>query len=378
MATTDDGGMNWTVSQTFEELALTGFGCSTMSQCYISGLIAGIDTPTYYVYSTSDAGVSWSESIGNVQEGQSCPTTDECTVMDYPGGGPPLTSIGEGGSEVVSNASPSELTGLNSLESGVSCPTVLVCYMVDDSAGIYSRNLPAPPVVTTQPISQYYTSGQSLTFTAAASGTPAPTVQWQYSFNGGSTWANLSGATSTTLTVGPLNGFVNNWEVRAVFTNSVNSATSNAATMTLAATAPVVTTQPTSQSYTSGQSLTFTAAASGTPAPTVQWQYSFNGGSTWADLSGATYSLLTLGPLNGFVNNWEVRAVFTNSVNSATSNAATMTLATAPVTLAVTGADVYPLLMAGGGLIVGGSVLLGAATLRRYKKMTSTALHARR
>ena len=53
-----------------------------------------------------------------------------------------------------------------------------------------------------------------------------------------------------------------------MFTNTVSSATSNAATMTLA-TAPRVTTQPTSQTYTKNQSLTFTAAASGNPTPTV-------------------------------------------------------------------------------------------------------------
>ncbi len=206
--------------------------------------------------------------------------------------------------------------------------------MFTNSVGSATSNaatmtLATAPAVTTQPMSQYYNSGQSLTFTAAASGTPAPTVQWQYSVNGGSSWANLSGATSTTLTVGPLTNFENHWELRAVFTNSAGSATSNAATMTVA-TAPAVTTQPMSQYYNSGQSLTFTAAASGTPAPTVQWQYSVNGGSSWANLSGATSTTLTVGPLTNFENHWELRAVFTNSAGSATSNAATMTVATAP------------------------------------------------
>jgi hypothetical protein len=75
-------------------------------------------------------------------------------------------------------------------------------------------------------------SGGTLTFSAAAS-IETPTVQWQYSFNGGSTWANLSGATSTTLTVGPLNGFVNGWEVRAVFTNYLGTATTTSASITV-------------------------------------------------------------------------------------------------------------------------------------------------
>ncbi len=192
----------------------------------------------------------------------------------------------------------------------------------------------AAPVVTTQPTSQYYNTGQTLTFTAAASGIPTPTVQWQLSVNGGSTWIILSGSTSDSLTTGTLNGFENGWEVRAVFTNSPSSTPSNAATMTLA-TAPVVTTQPTSQYYNTGQTLTFTAAASGIPTPTVQWQLSVNGGSTWIILSGSTSDSLTTGTLNGFENGWEVRAVFTNSASSTPSNAAMMTVLTANASFAL-------------------------------------------
>ncbi len=186
------------------------------------------------------------------------------------------------------------------------------------------------PVLTTQPRSQTFSSGGTLTFTAAASGTPTPTVQWQYSTNAGSTWTNLAGTTSTSLTVSSLTSFENGWEVRAVFTNVAGSATSNAATMTLTG-APVLTTQPRSQTFSSGGTLTFTAAASGTPTPTVQWQYSTNAGSTWTNLAGATSTSLTVSSLTSFENGWEVRAVFTNVAGSATSNAATMTLTGAPV-----------------------------------------------
>jgi alpha-tubulin suppressor-like RCC1 family protein len=54
------------------------------------------------------------------------------------------------------------------------------------------------PVVTLQPTNQTYTSGGSVSWTSTASGSPTPTVQWQLSTNHGSTWANISGATSTT------------------------------------------------------------------------------------------------------------------------------------------------------------------------------------
>jgi alpha-tubulin suppressor-like RCC1 family protein len=104
---------------------------------------------------------------------------------------------------------------------------------------------------------------------------------------------------------------------------------------TAATTAPSVTTQPANQTYQPGGSVSFTAAASGTPDPTVQWQYSLDHGTTWANLSGATSPTLSASGLNGLVNGWQVRAVFSNSAGSATSNAATMTLATPPTNTSV-------------------------------------------
>jgi hypothetical protein len=88
------------------------------------------------------------------------------------------------------------------------------------------------PTITTNPQSQSVVTGEGLTFTAAADIT-TPTIQWQASVNGGSTWINVPGATNPTLTAGPLTGFENGWEVRAVFTNYVGSAATNPATITV-------------------------------------------------------------------------------------------------------------------------------------------------
>jgi hypothetical protein len=89
--------------------------------------------------------------------------------------------------------------------------------------------------------------------------------------------------------------------------------------------APTITTNPQSQSVVTGEGLTFTAAADIT-TPTIQWQASVNGGSTWINLPGATNPSLTAGPLTAFENGWEVRAVFTNYVGSAATNPATITV----------------------------------------------------
>ena len=186
------------------------------------------------------------------------------------------------------------------------------------------------PVITTNPISQTVNEGDSVTFTAAASGTPTPTVEWQVSIDGGSTWIDIPALNSPTISGIPpayLN-FMNGWQFRAVFTNAGGSAMSNAATLTvLPPVAPVVTTQPSDQSVSEDESVTFTAAASGTPTPTVEWQVSIDGGSTWIDipaLNSPTISGIPPAYLN-FMNGWQFRAVFTNAGGSATTTAATLT-----------------------------------------------------
>ncbi len=88
------------------------------------------------------------------------------------------------------------------------------------------------PSITLQPLSQTITGGSSVTFTASASGTPAPTAQWQVSSNGGATFTNIAGATSPTLTfVGRVAQSGNSYQ--AVFTNSVSTAATNAVKLTV-------------------------------------------------------------------------------------------------------------------------------------------------
>lgn len=90
---------------------------------------------------------------------------------------------------------------------------------------------PVASVVTTQPSSQTIVGGSTVTFTAAASGTPAPTVQWQVSTNGGA-FTNISGATSATLSF-TADASENGNQYQAVFTNSAGSATTDSATLTV-------------------------------------------------------------------------------------------------------------------------------------------------
>src|SRR5260370_834542 len=60
-------------------------------------------------------------------------------------------------------------------------------------------NGPNAPYITTQPVNQTVNAGQTATFTAAATGSPTPTAQWQGSTDGGGRFSNLSRAASATL-----------------------------------------------------------------------------------------------------------------------------------------------------------------------------------
>jgi hypothetical protein len=168
------------------------------------------------------------------------------------------------------------------------------------------------PFITAQPSGQTVATGASVTFVVAASGTPTPTLQWQK--NGSA----VSGSTDTTFT---LNGVTSADAATytAVATNSAGSATSNGAVLTVTS-APVITTQPASQTVAAGSNVTFTVAASGKPTPTYQWKE--NG----IAISGSTGTTFTLNGVTS-ANSATYTAVVTNSAGSATSNGAVLTVA---------------------------------------------------
>ena len=184
-----------------------------------------------------------------------------------------------------------------------------------------------PPTVTNDPSSVTVASGKTATFTAAATGSPSPTVQWQISTNAGTTFTPVAGATATTYAFTATAG-ENGDQYEAVFTNSVGTATTAAATLTVT-TPPTVTTDPSSVTVASGGTATFTAAATGSPSPTVQWQISTNAGTTFTPVAGATATTYAFTATAG-ENGDQYEAVFTNSVGAATTTAATLTVTNAP------------------------------------------------
>ena len=155
-------------------------------------------------------------------------------------------------------------------------------------------------MITSQPANQIVNTGSTAIFTAAASGNPAPTVKWQQSSDGGSTWAMISGATSATLTLANVSSSQNGDEYRAVFTNSVGGATSNAATLTVSAVAAPILATISTQTVDVGQTLQLDVSnyASDPNSPALPLRY---------QLVGSTPAGANIDPSTGIMT-WAVGA----------------------------------------------------------------------
>src|SRR5579862_2776984 len=174
--------------------------------------------------------------------------------------------------------------------------------------------------ISTQPANQSVTAGQTATFSVVATGSGTLSYQWKKS------GAAISGATAASYTTPVTTSSETGTQFTVVVTDSAGSVTSNPATLTVttAAVAPSITSQPASRTVTAGQPATFSVTATGTAPLTYQWKK--NG----ADISGATTAAYTTPSAAASDTNAKFTVTVTNSVSSATSNTATLTVNVPP------------------------------------------------
>jgi hypothetical protein len=176
------------------------------------------------------------------------------------------------------------------------------------------------PSITTQPQDVVAADGQSIAFSVGASGTSPLGFQWRR--NG----TDIAGAKATsyvlTATVSD-----NDAKFSVYVTNVAGGVASRDAILTLV-NSPSITAQPQDISVRVGQPATFSVTATGTPAPTFQWQ---RNGADILDATASSY--MTLGTQRADSGDtYSVRV--TNQSGAATSRAAL---------LRVTGVTVYGL-----------------------------------
>src|ERR1043166_8410258 len=172
-------------------------------------------------------------------------------------------------------------------------------------------------------------AGSSAAIQAALTGTAPWTVVW----SDGVTNANVSDSTLTR-SVSPSSSTT--YGATSVSDANCVGTASGSAVVTVN-TAPSVTANPTNKSACAGSSVSFIASASGSPAPSVQWQVSADNGGTFTDVPGATSNTYTFAT-SGSDNGKQYRAQFTNTCGGATSTPATLTVNALPI-CSIAGAD---------------------------------------
>ena len=162
---------------------------------------------------------------------------------------------------------------------------------VADSQGVnhgypvLAWQVPHPFAITKQPVSVTAQRNEAVRFTVETNRENV-TYQWQFSNNGGQSWANSGAACAVTdtMTVTMLD-YRDGQLYRCTVSDGETTLISNAAAMILAKPEVRIVSQPVSVTAQLGQDVTFQVKAEGKNL-TYQWQFSNNGGQSWAN-SGA-------------------------------------------------------------------------------------------
>ncbi|HEX8515519.1 MAG TPA: ice-binding family protein [Bacteroidia bacterium] len=188
--------------------------------------------------------------------------------------------------------------------------------------------LTTAPTITTQPGGQTVCEGSSASFSVVASGSGL-TYQWRKGntnlVNGG----NISGATTSTLTINPatISDAAINYNV--IVSDGTTSDTSVNVSLIID-TAPSISLQPSDQAACIGGSVSFSVTANGTGL-NYQWRKGnidlINGGS----VSGVTTSMLTINPAILTDTAYNYNVVITGSCGNDTSQNAALVMAVMPV-----------------------------------------------
>jgi len=177
------------------------------------------------------------------------------------------------------------------------------------------------PVITTPPANASAVAGGSASFTVTASGSAPLAYQWLKAGSPLADGGNIAGAATATLNISAVTS-ADAASYSVIVSNSLGSATSASATLTVAV-PPAIVTAPSSMTVLAGSNASFTVTASGTAPLSYQW---LKNNSPIAGANSATLTLNTVSATDAA--NYSVTV--TNAVGSATSTAATLTVLLPP------------------------------------------------
>jgi streptogramin lyase len=277
----------------------------------------GSTTQPYNITAGPDGNMWFTEANGN-RVGNINPTTHIVTEFNIPTGGSGARGItaGADGNLWFTESSANKIGELT-------LPTDTITEIAIPTAGSQALAITSAPgsglwftepganqigavvqasVITTAPVSQSIVAGQNATFTAAASGFPIPTVQWQVSTNNGLNFTPLtnggvySGVTTTTLTITGATASMTGYVYEAVFTNGVSPTPSVSTAPVTLTVNNVLSISPPPQG-TVGMPYNQTLSISGSTSPFTLFSVNnFNAGGT-----GLTPADITTNSINGTI-----------------------------------------------------------------------------
>jgi uncharacterized repeat protein (TIGR01451 family) len=191
---------------------------------------------------------------------------------------------------------------------------------------ILAQNTCIPASITTQPTNISSCLGTSATFLVLSAGTNNQ-FQWQVSTNGGASFNNIPGETSTNLVFPNVTLSQNNYRYRVIVSNACpSSVTSNAAILSVS-NPSFIATQPTAQAGCAGSTVVFGITTSGGAPDSVQWQVSTDGGATYNNMVGQNSLSLALLNISSSLNNNLYRIqIFSCATNPENSQSAILTV----------------------------------------------------
>jgi hypothetical protein len=190
--------------------------------------------------------------------------------------------------------------------------------VISNAATLTVSNL---ATIATQPTNVNACTGGNATITVLATGSEL-IYQWQVSTDGGITYNDISGATTSSFLINGITNAFNNNKYRVnISNNCASTAVSESATLLVSEPA-TLTSQPIGQSVCESSNINFEVTTSGNNV-SYQWQVSTDGGISFTNITGATNATYQLNNVAPLLNNNLYRAVVFScsavGLNSATA-----------------------------------------------------------
>ena len=154
------------------------------------------------------------------------------------------------------------------------------------------------PVVTDQPDNKTVTVGATSSFSVSAESLTTVNYQWQVSTDGGSSWANVTEGIGTSyIYITPATTMaMSGYQYRCLLTNSDESATSDAATLTVNKIIPTIVTPPAASGIYYGQTLDDSTLSGGSASVPGSFSWTNSGIEPAVSDSGVTQYSVTFTP----------------------------------------------------------------------------------